>query len=69
MGEDSVDGSVVFDDELEGEHLCFLLGRGGKFSLESSIMICGGAFLDFGEVIHSISINEAADAYDWSLVA
>ena len=69
VGEDSVDGAVVFDTELEGERLGFLLGRGGKSSLESSIITWGGAFLDFVEVMASIGIKEAADAYDWSRVA
>ena len=60
--EDSVDGAIVVDTELEGDLLGFLLGRGGKFSLESSIITRGGVFLDFGEVIFSIGIEEAADA-------
>lgn len=64
VGEDRVDGLVVLEVELEGECLCFLLGRGGKFSLESSMMICGGTFLDFGVDMFSIGIDKAADAYD-----
>ena len=67
--DDSVDGAVVFDEDESEERRCFLVGSGGKSSSDASILTTGLAFLDFGDAILSIGIEEATVAYDISLVA